>query len=277
MHRQVDMPTISTGSGEIEYLEAGAGPVVMLLHSSASGLRQWRRLIEDLKGRYRCVAINLFGYGATTRWPDGRPQRLADQARLVEAVIDHIGRPAILLGHSLGGAVSLEAACRLGERLRGVIVYEPILFSLLETNGPADIFAEIGDLAAGYGAFWKNGEWDAAGRLFVDYWSGAGAWDGAPQERRESLRAMLPNVVHEWNAAMTPGRDLAGWGDIVAPVRVLRAADTRRPTHAIASLLTSAYPRWTLHELPEGGHMAPLSRPDLFNPLAARLIEGLAQ
>jgi pimeloyl-ACP methyl ester carboxylesterase len=271
------MPTISTGSGEVEYLEAGEGPIVILLHSSASGLRQWRRLIEDLKGRYRCVAINLFGYGATTPWPGGRPQTLADQARLVEAVIDHIGQPVMLIGHSLGGAVSLETACRLGERLRGAIVYEPILFSLLQAHGPSALFAEIGGFAAGYGGFARAGDWDAAGRLFVDYWSGTGTWDAAPRERRESLRAMLPNTAHEWDAAMTPSRDLAGWGDIAAPIRILRAADTRRPMHAITSLLASAHPRWTLHELPEGGHMAPLSRPDLFNPLATKLLDRLTQ
>ena len=47
-----------------DFLEAGsAGPVVMLVHSSVSGARQWRRLIDDLKDRFRVRAVNLFGYG----------------------------------------------------------------------------------------------------------------------------------------------------------------------------------------------------------------------
>ena len=33
----------------VDFLEAGAGPLVVLLHSSVSGARQWRRLIDDLK------------------------------------------------------------------------------------------------------------------------------------------------------------------------------------------------------------------------------------
>jgi pimeloyl-ACP methyl ester carboxylesterase len=35
----------------------------MLLHSSASGARQWRRLMDDLKSDFCVRAVNLFGYG----------------------------------------------------------------------------------------------------------------------------------------------------------------------------------------------------------------------
>jgi pimeloyl-ACP methyl ester carboxylesterase len=55
----------------------------------------------------------------------------------------------------------------------------------------------------------------------------------------------------------------------------VRAADTRRPTHAIATLLTKAHSDWRFHELPAGGHMAPVSRPDLFNPLVDRILAEL--
>jgi len=48
----------------VDFVEAGsAGPVVVLVHSSVSGARQWRRLMDDLKGRFRVRAVNLFGYG----------------------------------------------------------------------------------------------------------------------------------------------------------------------------------------------------------------------
>ena len=51
-------------SFNVDFLESGAaGPVVMLVHSSVSGARQWRRLMEDLKDRFRVRAVNLFGYG----------------------------------------------------------------------------------------------------------------------------------------------------------------------------------------------------------------------
>ena len=57
----------------VDYLEAGSfGPVVVLVHSSVSGARQWRRLMDDLKGDFRVRAVNLFGYGKTPSWPAAR-------------------------------------------------------------------------------------------------------------------------------------------------------------------------------------------------------------
>ena len=82
----------------------------------------------------------------------------------------------------------------------------------------------------------------------------------------------LPNVVHEWDAVLSPGPPLAALDAITAPTHLVRAADTRRPTHAIATLLANAKSRWHFHELPAGGHMTPVTRPDLFNPLVAALL-----
>jgi pimeloyl-ACP methyl ester carboxylesterase len=73
---------------KVDYLEAGSsGPVVMLVHSSVWGARQWRRLMDDLKGQFRVRAVNLFGYGKTPPWPAEITQSLDDQARLVEAAL----------------------------------------------------------------------------------------------------------------------------------------------------------------------------------------------
>jgi pimeloyl-ACP methyl ester carboxylesterase len=266
------MRTVKAGEFQVEYADTGTGPAVILLHSSASGLRQWKRLADALTGSYRVIAVNLFGYGATSRWPAGRVQTLADQAGLVHAVALQHDEPVALIGHSLGGAVALEAARGLAGALRSVIVFEPILFSLLDRHGPPDARAEIHDLAARYDALGREGDWDRAGETFVDYWSGPGTWAAMPDDRKAGLRTMLPNVLQEWHAVLAPSRTLDQWQDIAAPVHVLRAADTRRPTHAIAALLTGTDAQWPLHEIAAGGHMAPLTRPDLVNPKIASLL-----
>ena len=50
-------------SFNVDFLDSGAvGSVVTLVHSSVSGARQRRRLMEDLKDRFRVRAVNLFGY-----------------------------------------------------------------------------------------------------------------------------------------------------------------------------------------------------------------------
>ena len=64
------MSVIKVGAFEVDYADRGSGPCVVLVHSSASGNRQWRSLTELLQGRYRVLAVNLFGYGKTSACPD---------------------------------------------------------------------------------------------------------------------------------------------------------------------------------------------------------------
>ena len=112
---------------KVDYLEAGSsGPVVMLVHSSVSGARQWRRLMGDLKDQFRVRAVNLFGYGKTAAWPAETIQSLDDQARLVEAALPANADEVYLVGHSFGGSVAMKAAVRLEGRVARLV--------LLETN-----------------------------------------------------------------------------------------------------------------------------------------------
>jgi pimeloyl-ACP methyl ester carboxylesterase len=59
---------------QVDFLEAGSGPLVVLVHCSASGARQWRRLMDDLKADFHVRAVNLFGYGKTPPWSIEAPQ-----------------------------------------------------------------------------------------------------------------------------------------------------------------------------------------------------------
>ena len=261
----------------MDFSDVGSGPAVVLVHSSASGNRQWRSLTDALKERYRVIGVNLFGYGATPPWPETRRQELADHATLVIAATAAISEPFVLVGHSLGAAVSLQATLQLDDKVRGLIVFEPILFYTLRQHGPADVFAEIEALAAEYQTRARQADWERAGELFIDYWSGAGTWAALPAERKAGLVKMLPNVVHEWDAVLSPGPSLAALAAIRAPTQLVRVADTRRPTHAVATLLASTQKGWRLHELPAGGHMTPVTRPDLFNPLVGKALAELSR
>src|SRR6516225_9608647 len=75
-------PLTSVAPINVDFVEAGsAGPVVMLVHSSVSGARQWRRLMEDLKDQFRVCAVNLCGNGKAPPWPAEATQSLVDQPR----------------------------------------------------------------------------------------------------------------------------------------------------------------------------------------------------
>lgn len=268
------MPIIKAGPYDVDVAEAGAGPAVLLLHSSAAGNRQWRKLVEERAAQNRLMAVNLFGYGATSNWPNERSMTLDDQVNIVTAVAHFADDPITLIGHSLGGAIACATAHRLGDRLCALIAFEPILFYLLRQMGETEAYAEIDKVRRTYNELAGKNDWDGVGRHFVDYWGGHGAWESMSDERRFRALQLLPPVVHEWAMVGTDGPSIDHWKEIKAPVHILYAADTRLPTRKIAELLRREIPHWHFHEIPTGGHLAPISRPDLVNPVMAKILDA---
>jgi pimeloyl-ACP methyl ester carboxylesterase len=269
------MPIIKAGPYDVDYIEAGTGPAVLLLHSSAAGNRQWRKLMEERAGRNRLFAVNLFGYGATSAWPGERPMQFDDQANLVLALAHFLPERFTLIGHSLGAAVAMQAARRLDARLQSLVLFEPILFYLLRQQGELEAYAEIDAVRRGCLDAGEKNDLDAVGRLFVDFWSGHSAWDATADERKARIFPTLPALMPEWGMVGTDGPPLETWKSVQAPVHLMCAADTRRPTRMIAEILRREYPNWQFHEIPAGGHTAPISRPDLVNPILAGILDAV--
>lgn len=132
-----------TATIKADVIEAGSGQTVMLVHSSASGARQWHRLMDDLKDQFHVQAVNLFGYGNTPAWPGEFAQTLDDQAQLVEAALRTSAESVCLVGHSLGGLVAMKVAARLTGRVAKLVLLEPIPFSILKHAGRSEAFAEV--------------------------------------------------------------------------------------------------------------------------------------
>src|SRR5215831_7960985 len=118
------------------FREVGSGTAVVCLHSSASSSVQWRPLMERLADRFRVISVDLYGYGQSPPWPEGRALSLADEVRLLEPVLRDAGNRFHLIGHSYGGAIALRAALDRPERLLSLSLFEPVLFSLLAEEDP---------------------------------------------------------------------------------------------------------------------------------------------
>src|SRR5262245_51054357 len=124
------------------FREAGVGPGVVCLHANASTSGQWRSLMEALSPRFHVLAADSYGSGRSPAWPSGREAWLRDEVTLLEPVFARAGDPFILIGHSYGAAIALIAALSQLHRVRALAVYEPTLFSLIETDSPAPNDAE---------------------------------------------------------------------------------------------------------------------------------------
>lgn len=260
----------------VDFIEAGtAGPTVMLVHSSVSGARQWTRLIDDLKDQFRVRAVNLFGYGGTPAWRGGRVQTLDDQARLVAAALPRDAGRICLVGHSFGATVAMKAAARLFGRLDKLVLIETNPFNLLAQHGRIDALTEAMALRDCVKAYGDRGEWTIAAEIFADYWAGAGTWAGMRPERRTAFaQAMRPNYF-EWDAAMNDATTAEQWAALL-PKDTLLIFDSRSalPIREVIAILRRECPAWTYRDVPGAGHMAPLTRPDLINPLVVEFLSA---
>jgi pimeloyl-ACP methyl ester carboxylesterase len=272
MYVDTDMMLIGPAGGlarpRADIIEAGAGPLVVLVHASMAGVQQWKPLIAELETQFLVRAVNLFGYGRTPAWNAGRDASLDDFAALVLQAVPPKG-DVRLVGHSLGGAVALHAATLLGPRVRDLILIEPSLFSLLDGTGDLAAFDEIRSLArltTGEHALLAP---EQAAAAFIDYWSGAGAWDASSARTKAAVLNGLPRLQQEWAALLNGGGTRPGdWtASIRAQTLLLTFAETVRPSRAIVQLLSEAAPAWAVATLGEGGHMAPVTHPHLVNPI----------
>ena len=89
--------------------------------------------------------------------------------------------PIHLVGHSYGGAVALRFAMQQPERLRSLVLIEPVAFHLLRDEAPdpanRHLFGEVTELAGLVSpAPLPSGDYRCAMARFVDYWNGEGAW-----------------------------------------------------------------------------------------------------
>ena len=249
-----------------DFIEAGGGEKVILVHSSVAGARQWRSLMEVLAPDFHVIAINLFGYGKTRAWDGDGTQRLADQARLIEPFLPEGDGKVSIVGHSFGGSVAMMAAAMFRHHVERLVLIEPNPFYLLKLHGRFDAYEEAVTLRNAIKESGKAGAWDAAAAVFADYWTGAGSWDAMSEDRRAKFaHALAPNYF-EWDAVLNEDKPLAEWRrDLPRETTFVLAKDTVRSIREIAGLMQEHAPDWHFREIERGGHMAALSEPDEIN------------
>ena len=256
--------------------EAGAGVPIVCIHASASSSSQWRPLMDRLAGRFRTLAVDLYGSGKSPDWPAERPLTLADEVALLEPIFGSVGDRFHLIGHSYGGAVALKAALAGPERLRSLVLFEPVLFGLLNADDPGQPAArEITAVRDDTTAAVDRGDLDAAGARFVDYWVGAGAWASMPDERRRLVATAMRTVKSEWHAAFDESTPLSAFGALDVPTLCLVGSDSPASSRAVAHLLAKTVPRVTEVEIEGVGHMGPVTHPDRINALIEGHLEQL--
>jgi pimeloyl-ACP methyl ester carboxylesterase len=88
----------------------GSGPDLLLIHGFASSLRVWDPLVEVLQAHYRCWAVDLAGCGSS-RIASDRAVTLDEHIAMLQAFVqEHDIHPCAIIGHSMGGMLTLKLA-----------------------------------------------------------------------------------------------------------------------------------------------------------------------
>ncbi len=120
--------TIQLSQYRAGYVEAGRGPTLLFLHGFLGSAMVWDPLLAALRDRFRCVALDLLGFGASSQ-PDLR-YTIHHQVAFVREAIAALDLGTVtLVGHSYGGwaaaAYAIAAATGEAPPLRSLVLVAP--------------------------------------------------------------------------------------------------------------------------------------------------------
>jgi pimeloyl-ACP methyl ester carboxylesterase len=268
------MNSIKVGDISLNYFASGTGEPTMLLHCTGGSSRQWSAFAETLGPRFQAVAPDLCGYGATSHWPGASPFSLGSEAALIAALIDHIGKPMHVVGHSYGGAVALQLAHRHPKLVKSLTVIEPAAFHLLLTGDPMDVAAyrQISEVASTIARAVNCGNYADAMRRFVNYWGGEKAWDKLPDSHRTALAARISKVTLDFWATLNDSARLEDFADLRTRTLILCGDLSPLPTQQICRHLVRKLANARLEKIADAGHMLPLTHPEEVHQLIVAFI-----
>nr|WP_311529813.1 alpha/beta fold hydrolase [uncultured Ralstonia sp.] len=118
---------IDIDGDRVHYIDRGNGPAIVFVHGLCGNLRNFAYLDMDRLARsHRVIVIDRPGAGRSVRGADS-PANIYAQARLVAQCIEKLGldKP-VLVGHSLGGAISLAVGLNHPQVIRRLALIAPL-------------------------------------------------------------------------------------------------------------------------------------------------------
>lgn len=264
--------------GRIHWVEKGEGPPLVLIHGLAGNLHNFGYVMDRLAADYRVIAVDRPGCGWSERDGDNEA-RIPEQARMIAAMLEKEGiEPAVLVGHSLGGAVSLTMALNHPGRVRALALISALVRA---PSRPAEAFAGIDIANPSVRRFVantlavpmsiRNGEKTLA---FVfgpdappaDFRTRGGGLLGLRPDAFYAAATDLQAVAQDMDAIT------ARIGEIGVPVGLFYGMDDRiLPAADQIAVLRQALPRADIETMEDRGHMPLVIEPDRIDAFVRRI------
>lgn len=254
------MPFAQIDHSKIYYAERpGAGRPVVFLHGAAANHLVWGAQLRELGQTHRAIALDLPGHGRSD--PPGRDTIEGyrdDLLGLLDALaIDR----AVVVGHSMGGAIALALALAHPDRVAGL--------GLVGTGARLRVLPAILEGIQSPAGYARIAE------LVVDHSYAAGL-DARLRERAlAEFRSCPPAVAHADFSACDEFDVMARLGEIRAPTLVVCGSEDRMTPVKYSEFLAAHIPRARLVVLEGASHSAMLEQPDALNEALADFLTTL--
>ena len=247
----------------------GDAPAIVMIHGFGGNTYSFRHQIVDLAQDYRCVAIDLKGFGYSER-PDGGDYSLTAQARLILGAMDALGiGKAALVGQSMGGEVVMRMAEMAPERVERMILAAsvpgkrvPIVLRLSFMRRLVDPIARLVAVRS-----WK--------RLFYDSNRPDLEEIRAEYQKPARIYGTMRTVWEMWEGIRHDER--IDFARLTQPVLILWAEKERILPLPGRSLrwLQAQLPHAVTEHIPLSGHMLLEEQPVIVNAAIRRFLDGV--
>lgn len=230
---------------------------LILVHGAGSSATIWDPLIERLGGRWPVQAPNLPGHGGD---PGPRRESIREYATWLEAYLsERVDGPAVLVGHSMGGAIALEVALRRRPELAGLV--------LVSTGARLRVAPEV---LAGILA-----DFEATMKRFGEYCFSPDTPLELRKESQVRLEQAGAETVHADLSACDRFDVMARLEAIELPTLVVCGAADQVTPAKYSHYLAQQIPGARLELIEGGSHMLPAEQPADLALLIAEFLEEL--
>jgi pimeloyl-ACP methyl ester carboxylesterase len=261
----------SVGTQEIHVRESGSPrrPMALLLHGWSSSSYAFSPLIPFFSERFRTLAIDLPGYGDSPRLP--KRTTITLYADLLAALIKQLSdKPVVLVGHSMGGMISITLALRYPELVERMVLLCPAISGHLSLwinvmISPITYLEQFG-LASSLIGLIEPQLFTITDALMkpASFAERSGITEAAYQRlRTDARRPGQGEVRAECYRALYEG-DLRGkLGQITTPALVLWGMEDNTVPLRDASAVADEWPNADLRVIPKAGHWPQFETPDI--------------
>jgi pimeloyl-ACP methyl ester carboxylesterase len=258
---------------DIAYTEEGTGSrTIVFIHGLGSYLQAWIKNVEDLKNNYRCISIDLPGYGKSSKQPHSG--QMTFYAGIINELIQELKlENVVLAGHSMGGQIAISTSLLYPDAVKALVLAAPAGFENF-TKGQKQWFRDvmtldgvklttteaiINNLASNFYRLPKDADFMITDRISM---RSANDFEAYCYTVVQSVNGMVDNPVVDYLQDINvPVLILFGENDNLIPNRYLNPGRTSDIAKSGAAKIRNS----KLVMIPKCGHFLMFENPVVFN------------